>query len=271
MKKIVLTRLSAALLSCLAVLLIGCSGYQYVASPRYVPLNEKKGQLTANIYPSGLQAGYAFSNKLSAFATGFMRFPSTGPSGSFFGLYQVEHVRDCESKEVNMGLSYFGKKGNLVYEVLVGGGFGDMSFNGEYEHSRSSSYARFNMQADRSNLFVQPNVGYKFNNERINKHLSIGVFTKFNSVHYSNIQSETVSNNSSEFDTGAKFFEQHTEANLFFIEPGIIVKGGAKKYKGMIQVSPVINAGGQAIRYQVYSISFGFTAQLELLKKKDKL
>src|SRR5688500_12949123 len=59
-----------------SIFLMGCSGYQYVASPRFVPLNEKKGELTANLYLSGLQVGYAFTNKFSVFATGFKRYPT---------------------------------------------------------------------------------------------------------------------------------------------------------------------------------------------------
>ena len=56
----------------IALLMMGCTGYQYVSSPRYVPLNETKGEVTANVHLSAVQLGYAFTNNFSVFATAFV-------------------------------------------------------------------------------------------------------------------------------------------------------------------------------------------------------
>ena len=46
------------------IMLTGCSGYYYTASPHYVPLNSEKRELKANIGLYNLQAGYTISNHL---------------------------------------------------------------------------------------------------------------------------------------------------------------------------------------------------------------
>jgi hypothetical protein len=76
---------------------MGCSGYQYVASPRFVPLNEKKGDVNLNIYTSGAQLGYAFSNKFSAFATAFRRYPTVYEKKRVD--FEETYLRTCESEE----------------------------------------------------------------------------------------------------------------------------------------------------------------------------
>lgn len=65
----------------MAILISACTGYHYVASPQLVPLHTKKGEFQANVYLSGAQVSYAFSNHFSAFATGYKRF---GP-GEYLG------------------------------------------------------------------------------------------------------------------------------------------------------------------------------------------
>jgi hypothetical protein len=254
-----------------AILLAGCSGYQYVASPRYVPLNEKKGELTANLNASGLQVGYAFSNKFSAFATGYMRPPTIGTVNPFIGR-DGQSDRSGDSREINIGLSYFGKKNNILYEVLVGGGFGDMTF--ENNHHGAKSWDRnyhFKMQADRSNIFIQPNVSYKFFGDSKRIRLSVAVFTKFNRVYYHNIVTDLVASSSHkpDFDSGIEYFNTREEANLFFIEPGIAFKAGTKNFKGMAQLAPVINLSGHALHYQMISLNIGLSINLNLRKNKE--
>jgi len=256
-----------------AILLSGCSGY-HVASSRYVALNEKKGELTANLYVSGLQVGYAFSNKFSAFTTGFMRAPTVGTVNPFTGIDGQSH-RSGDSREMNFGLSHFGKKNNFLYEVLIGGGFGDMTFINDHEgaKNRDLNY-RFEMRADRSNMFIQPNLSYKFFNESRKFRLSLALFTKINRVYYYNIRTETISGyyenpTRPDFDSGIEYFSARSEATLLFIEPGVQVKGGWKTFRGVAQVSPVINASGHALHYQMVSINIGFSMMLNLSKKKE--
>jgi hypothetical protein len=245
------------------ILLMGCSGYQYVASPRFVPLNEKKGDLTANLYPSGLQVGYAFTNKFSVFATGFKRFPTLETKNP---ISDGKDHRSGESKEINIGLSYFKKKEHLLYEILVGAGLGSMSFANDFKHNknRDVNYT-FEMEARRKNIFIQPNFTWKFNKPAIDRRLAIAVFTKFNFIQYYDIRTEYSAGTQAKPDSGVDYFRTQTEADLFFIEPGIVVKGGFKNFKGMIQGSPIINLSGHALHYNIFSVNMGVAINFNLL------
>jgi hypothetical protein len=256
------------------VVLSGCSGYQYVASPRYAPLNEKKGELTVNAYLSGGQIGYAFSNKFSVFTTGYMRYKTIDTVNPFIGT-EGTNDRSGDSREINLGLSYFGKKDKFIYEILVGGGFGDMTFKNDYHgaKNRDLNYL-FDMQADRSNVFIQPNVGYKFFNDSKKFKISVAVFAKFNRVYYHNIKTQTVSGYYTnpvkpDFDSGIEYFSTRQQANLFFIEPGVQAKLGWKAFRALAQIAPVINASGHALHYQIVSINVGLSMHLNLMEKKN--
>ena len=263
-------------------LIIGCSGYQYVASPRYVPLNERKGDV--NVYASltGAQLGYAFSNKFSAFATGFKRFETIFEKNQW---PDGKRQRNCESREINLGLTYFGAKEKLRYEVVIGGGMGDMAFHSSYiDSSPGIEGYTLDMQADKWNVYIQPNFSYKIR-ERVDKHLALAVFTKFNSVNYYNTTLTRMVTDSGtkyveqvvdllpdpRYDDGLVYFSNHEKSNLFFIEPGIFVKGGAKNFKGLIQLSYVINSGGPALYYQPYSITIGAAINFNVFDWKAEI
>lgn len=257
----------------LPLLLAGCTGYQYVASPRFLPLNEKKGELTANVYLSGLQIGYAFSNKFSVFATGYQRFPRENVPdirGAFFGAPTDERVG--QSSEINIGISCFGKKKNLLYEVLTGGGLGEMSFATDASNNKSQTdnYS-FYMEANKWNIFIQPNFSYKFHKTKVNDLVSIGVFTKFNFLQYYNIETELNRNPNfiRSVDDAIEYFNGRTEAYLFFMEPGVFVKVGRKNFKGTAQIAPVLNLSGHSVRQNDISVNMGFVMKLDLLKRRN--
>jgi hypothetical protein len=252
------------------IFLAGCSGYQYVASPRFVPLNEKKGDVNLNVSLTGVQLGYAFNNRFSVFATGFQRVPTQFRKKKWLvGTYS----RSCESREVNLGLSYFVNKENLQYEILAGAGLGDMEF-----YSENGDVSELTMQAQKSNIFIQPNFTYKFKSP-LRKHLALAIFTKFNSLYYHNISirnsqgvsfSEISFRSPSRLDNGLSYFGNRSEVKLFFIEPGLLIKGGSQYVKGMAQISYVVNAGGPAMYYQPISISLGCSLNFNLLDIRKK-
>jgi hypothetical protein len=248
---------------------MGCSGYQYVASPRFVPLNEKKGDVNLNIYTSGAQLGYAFSNKFSAFATAFRRYPTVYEKKKVD--FKETHLRTCESEEINVGLSYFGKRENFLYEVLIGGGLGDMNFTSQNRDFHDGY--RIKMQARKTNAFIQPTLSYKLNGTPA-KHLAIAAFTKFNSLYYYDILvtnyediplSEISFQPGTKLDDGLNYFGGRKDAYLFFIEPGIFIKGGATNFKAMMQISYVINLTGRDLYYQPLSINLGCSINFNLL------
>jgi hypothetical protein len=255
------------------ILLAGCSGYQYVASPRFLPLNEKKGELTANVYLSGVQVGYAFSNKFSVFATGYQRFPRENVENIGAALGGPSDERVGQSSEINIGVSYFGRKENLLYEVLAGGGLGEMSFATNDSNNKSQSYDySFYMEANKWNVFIQPNFSFKFNKTKINDFVSLGVFAKFNLLQYYSIETELNKNQNyvGSVVDGIEYFNGRTETYLFFIEPGVFVKVGRKNFKGTAQIAPVLNLSGHAVRENDISFNMGFIMKLDLLKRRNK-
>jgi len=259
---------SFSIVTLVPIFLMGCSGYQYVASPRFVPLNEKKGNVNLNIYTSGGQLGYAFSNKFSAFATAFRRVPTAYEKKRIDS--KDMYYRTCESQEINVGLSYFGKKENFLYEVLIAGGLGDMNFTSQ---NRDDDGYRIKMQARKTNAFIQPTFSYKLNGTHA-KYVAIAAFTKFNSLYYYDI---SVTNNSdvplseisfqpgTKLDDGLNYFGSRKDAYLFFVEPGIFIKGGSKNFKAMMQISYVINLTGRELYYQPLSINLGCSINFNLL------
>lgn len=253
----------------ITLLMMGCSGYQYVASPRYVPLNETKGEVTVNVHPSAVQLGYAFTNNFSVFATGFRRF-SAGPTANPLPV-NGKHHRYGSSKEVNVGFSYFKKTGKFVVEVLAGGGYGDMSFGDDFTDDKHHDEGyQFDMTANRRNFFIQPDIRFKFRNATFNEHFSLAVFTKFNSVRYYNIESELQATvYSRDLDDGIHYFASRQQAALFFIEPGVQIKGGSRNFKAVVQLCPVINASSHALRYQRFSINSGITMNMNLLYRRS--
>src|SRR5690349_14521215 len=94
----------------LAIILSSCSGYQHIATPQYVPLNSKKGDLTGNVSFRYAQLGYTVSNNVSIFATGYMRDTDDAP-GDFDTFAKKEGSgtsdHDDRSHEVNAGASFF--------------------------------------------------------------------------------------------------------------------------------------------------------------------
>ena len=204
--------------------LTGCGAYHYVASPAFVPLNEKKGELKVNISPVGVQAGYPFSDHLSVFATYFDRFPDD----FYWKEFDLEHVGDdCytdDACELNMGLSYYNSYLKVRYEILAGGGPGYI----KYESPKDLEVFpdEFKMHANRVNFFIQPTVGYG-----IKDIFYFGAFCRLNAYRYYNIQTyvaiNSISNDYLEPNDLLLFADRKT-MNLFLIEPGLMVRIGYK-------------------------------------------
>src|SRR4051812_22575084 len=98
------------------ILLTGCTAYQYVPSPCYVPLHADKKEVNINAYKNAFQIGYSPTNKFSVFATYHfknlnqpLRFGYKESSGDV--------SRTNNSYEINFGGGYFKNKNKIAYEI----------------------------------------------------------------------------------------------------------------------------------------------------------
>jgi len=241
----------------LLVALSSCSGYYYTASPHYVPNNSEKGDLKANISANFAQAGYAFSNHFSLFSTGYYRFRASTFDWGTFSTKENGGGNSYTDKayEVNFGGSYFYKKGILHYEVLFGAGFGNLKFD-----HRIDVYTydyEFNMNCQKYNLFIQPNIEFRFN-----KKLDLNLSTKFSQQNFYDIKTNVVwGDYNGEYICDDYFFDK-TRASLYYIEPALTFRAGLEKLKIQVQMVPVFSLNDTYIRYREFGINLSLFLNL---------
>jgi hypothetical protein len=256
--------MKAPLLPVIAIVMSACSGYQYVASPQFVPLNTKKGELQANLYPSGGQIGYAFSDHFSVFATGYKRFGPGGEIGNPANGLNKENSgvvrRGCGASEISAGIGYFKFREPFVFEALFGAGAGKMNYEMSKDLLRNYE---FKMTAQRRNLYVQPDFGIKFN-----KHLELGLFARFNFVQYNNLVTEMTQGDNPEPEKEDQVFLDRKTASLFFVESGASFKAGWTNMKFHVQLSPTVNLYPQHIRNQKINLNLGLSFNVDVIKKQ---
>ncbi len=245
--------------------LAGCNAYHYVASPAFVPLNEKKGELKANISPTGGQIGYSFSDHLSVFATGYDRFTFN----SFWESIEEDHNRDDyytdDACEYNIGLSFFYPHLGVRYEALMGGGAGYI----KYESPKDLTVFpdEFKMHAERVNVFIQPSIGYG-----IADVIYFGVFCRLNAYRYYNIQTYVAINsvNNDYLKPNDHVFVDRKTMNLFLIEPGFMARVGYKYVHFQTMISFTNNMSDYDIIVRHDNLYFfSIFLNFDLFKKKE--
>lgn len=245
---------------CVLLLLFstGCSGYQYRASPSFVPFNEKKGVVKSNISFHTLQIGYSFAQHFSAFATGYKRSGETfNPLGTKEN--SGEHRTKDTSQEICLGLSYFRKVNQFHLETLVGTGAGSMMYHNTYD--LQSNY-EFDLKADKNNFFIQPNFGYKKEN------VEIVLFSRFNYLTYYNIRTTMSAGSKQTILPADSYFVGKQSANLFFAEPGLSVIAGKGLARFHTQISSPINLTANEITSPSIYLRFSCLFNFNLLKTK---
>jgi hypothetical protein len=170
-----------------ALLLSSCQGFQYITTPQYVPLHEKKNELKGVASYNTVQLGYSVSNHMSLFMAGNYRNKSS-PRGLISSMGK-ENGGESNSRDkhydINIGAGYFTKRKKVIIETLAGAGAGRM----EYGHDLDLMYPDYNftMTANKYNVFIQPGIGYK-----VKSILEIAVFSRFNYVQYNKIKTVLV-------------------------------------------------------------------------------
>ena len=243
------------------ITLAGCSGYYYSASPHYVPFNSAKGDLKTNIGINSLQSGYAVSNHFSLFATGYYRFRASTFDWGTFSTKENGGGNSYTDKsyEINLGGSYFKKQNKLQFEVLFGAGFGNLDF--EHIIDVYIEDYEFNMSSQKYNLFIQPNIGIKFN-----EHLDLNLSTKFSQQNFYNIKSNVVWGDYRDEYICDDFFFNKANASLYYIEPALTFRTGGEKLKLQVQMIPVFSLNETYIRYREFSINLSLYINLMINK-----
>ncbi len=112
-------------------LLSGCTGYQYVATPHYVPVNLEKGKLVGNVSFNYFQLGYTLSNNFSIYTTGYYRKNDGGIiKATALGLENAgAHIQTDKQRDFDLGITYFKKPGDYFsYEIVTGIGNGIVKY-----------------------------------------------------------------------------------------------------------------------------------------------
>jgi hypothetical protein len=250
------------------VFLSGCTGYQYIASPAYVPLNTKKGDLKANLSYAYAQVGYTVSDHFSLFATGYRRRGGTFINFESWGTKEGGGANEYKdhSAEINAGGSYFTTHKNFNYEVHIGGGAGEVY----YWHKKDVELNyEVTLNARKGNAFIQPSLSYTLPLRRIQDYLQFGAFTKFTACKYYDLD---VYRNitSGPADPEDAYFMNRDYRDLYFVEPGICVRGGSKWVKGNAIVSAPINTTGNTIRERPLNLYLSLFLNFNLLRKKEE-
>src|SRR4030042_1492014 len=144
----------------LIVIIVGCksNGYQYIATPHYVPNNTKKGELRGNFNLNNLQAGYSFTDHISVFS-GFRYTNHVKDWSNLTEQFYTSEDRNDKSFEFTIGGSYYIHKNNLTYECLAGFGFGKI----HYVESHGAINYSFSFDANKMNIILQPDISYTYN------------------------------------------------------------------------------------------------------------
>jgi hypothetical protein len=238
-----------------------CAGYQYVAAPQYVPFNSRKGDLKTNLFYNNVQVGYALTNHISAFATGYKhagqtvatsldKWPDTG----------VPSYAD-KAHAFNMGTSYFASSKRFIYEIQAGAGMGKIF----YRHKKDyfDPYI-FEMNAKKQNIFIQPSVALNLPLD-LSKLIQFGVFAKFVREQYYDLNVASATSASHPIDKQDQYFMNRYSRNLYFVEPGICMRLGGKWIKGNTTLSIPYDLGNGNIRVRPFSVSMNVFIILNLL------
>lgn len=251
---------ATAILVSIITAISGCA-YHYVSSPQYVPLNDKKGELDANVSINCLQIGYSITDYMCLFSTGSLNaniqmFKDGGKenSGHKSGKYT--------SYSIDVGASIYKKSRLFNYELLAGLGAGKIKYTHEIDLWDFDDYLS-EMNASKINIFLQPDFGYK-----IKDIIEFGIFSKLIYEKYYNVQTSTHIGSNSTIDPADKYFENRTHANLIFAEPGLLIRAGFKKIKFYCEWSVPIQLTNADIRYKPFNMYLGASFSTDLLKQE---
>lgn len=249
--------------SCLC--LFGCKGYQYIATPNYVPVNTEKGQFTCNFSFNNFQAGYAFANNFSIYAEGFYR---ENNGGIFKGTITTKEnggakLQTDRHSALNAGLTFFKNiDKNLSLEIVAGIGSGILGYSNTVDMMDDYN---FTFDARKISYSIQPVLSL-----RIEKYFDISFFSRLNMSRYYNIRKElTLGNNSAPEKIDHYLYETIYPKTSFF-EPGMQLRIGFERVKFQAIISRSVDFYRTGMQYRQFNFHLGLSVDMNLLTMKYK-
>jgi hypothetical protein len=244
--------------ACIFTLMLGCTSYQYLPSHHYVSLHKEKGEanVSINVMPVGLQAGYSITDKFFVFSTAYRKQKNSRPYNQKEGGEYESH--QGYSNEMNFGVGYIHRKESFVLDLMAGGGTGWMN----YEHFIDAGSLNYNFKTKtrKNNFFIEPLVGWI-----VNENVELGIFLRINSVRYFQINSTTNSTNMEESDLA---FANRQTIDILFQEPGLFFNLGWPHAKFNLQIVGSDEIFGPDIRNKALTLRSGLSVKIGPKPKK---
>ncbi len=243
-------------------LLFGCTGYQYVASPQYVPVNIEKGKLTANFSFDYYQLGYTLTNHFSIYTTGYFRNNNGGAVNQTALTKENSgaYIQTDKHKEFDLGFTFYKNLGSyLSYEIVSGIGNGISNYSNSQD--LMNDY-KFSFNAKKLNIYIQPDLSFRYN-----KYFDFTVFSRLNNNRYFDINKSLTLGDRTELDKYDKYFYDRHIASLLSLEPGFQMRVGFDKIKFQFMYSKTIDLNNTGIQYRQDNLYFGLSVKLNLIKK----
>ena len=237
---------------------ISCNSYQYVSSPAFVPLNEEKGELKSYISFNSLQAGYSLTQNVGIFSDINFRARSYPKSWIRFNFGSETPKEGYHNvNDYNIGLMTFGKDGKFIYELLVAGGIGKMSF--------IDSNNTFSLKTDKSNLYIQPIIGYNHSDNRY--YVSFALYSKIYYTHYTITLAKILDVDEYKLNPDYDNFIGKKDMSSLYFEPGLLFRAGLKHISFQVSFSPTISLkSNDPIKYRPLNMFFGVYLNFGLLR-----
>lgn len=255
-----LTKISAKVFTIgMFTLLYGCSGYQYISNPNYVPVNTEKGRVVGSVSINQFQVGYAFSNSFSVYTTGFYKnsnggiFGSTSTGKENSGAY----TQKDKHKELDMGITYYKALNKYFsYELVSGVGRGTAWYSNTQD--LVNDYM-FSFNAQKINLYIQPNFSFRFNNR-----IDLSLFSRVSSCRYYNITSTLILGDRPLPVDSDQYFNERSSASMQFLEPGFQFRVGSDNFKLQLIVSRTFMLNGSEVAYRKSNYYLGLALNFSL-------
>jgi hypothetical protein len=244
-------------------LLFGCTGYQYIAAPHYIPVDLEKGKLNANLSLNYYQLGYTLTDNFSIYTTGYYRdnkggiFKATAATKENGGAY----IQTDKQKEFDFGMTFYkGLSNYLSYEIISGVGIGSVEYTNTQDLFPDYN---FSFSAKKLSFYVQPDLTFS-----IYKYFDFSIFSRINQSRYYGINKSLNLGAKSEPEKYDQYFNDREIVSLCFFEPGLQIRVGLDNIKFQFLYTRIFDLKNTGIQYRQNNLYLGLSLRLNLIKKR---